>query len=93
MEIQLVSSKLQMLSTQEHPKGGLIQMLRLSFSPNPWSLSIFAGDTKGDSGMARIVSKGQPVESGPQPKSTDLYQYVCVCVCVCVFVEYLCVFC
>jgi hypothetical protein len=54
-------------------------MLRLSFSPNPRCLSIFASDSKGDSGMARIVGKGQPVESDPQPKATDPYQCVCVC--------------
>jgi hypothetical protein len=83
----MVSSKLQMLSTQEHPKGDLIQMLRLSFSPNPWCLSIFSGDTKGDSEIARRVGKGQPVESYPQPKAIDPYK------CVCVFVEYLWVFC
>jgi hypothetical protein len=62
-------------------------MLWLSFSSNPWCLSLFAGDTKSDSGMVRIVGKGKPVESDPQPKPTDPYQ------CVCVFVEYLWVFC
>jgi hypothetical protein len=36
--------------------------------------------------MARIVGKGPPVESDPQPKAIDPYQ------CVCVYVEYLWVF-
>jgi hypothetical protein len=29
--------------------------------------------------MARIVGKGQPVESDPQPKAIDPYQCVCIC--------------